>query len=116
MSKMIQIIKGNLLQFLALGLLVAALFSTGKRAAMPAIFAFLKVLWPFIVIWIIWRFVKAKITGAATRFKDQIMEAAAQQQGVGRAGSSSAATANRGPVLDMCPKCGNLLKPGHTCK
>lgn len=98
----------GLVQILALGVLVAAMFSAGKKAAVPALLAVVKFIWPFLMIWLVWRLIKGKATSAMDRFKEQMMQAVQQQQG-------ASAAQGKGEVLDLCPKCGVLLTSSHRC-
>ncbi len=115
MGSVIKFLKAHTLQFIALAVLGAAMLSAGKRAALPAIMAVFKFLWPFIVLWIIWRFIKAKVASVAAKFKEQVLEAAAQQGQAPGGFASKRAGGKGGQVLDLCPKCGVLLTAGHKC-
>ncbi|MCX6126022.1 MAG: hypothetical protein NTV34_14915 [Proteobacteria bacterium] len=115
---------GGAIQWIALVVLIAAMFSAGKRAAMPALFAVLRFMWPFLVVWLVWRFLKGKVSSVVGKFQAQVMDAANQQGGVaggfagGFAGAAQRAAASRktqGDVIDLCPKCGSLLAAGHRC-
>ena len=111
---------GGVVQWVALVVLIAAMFSAGKRAALPALFAIVRFMWPFLVIWLVWRFLKSKVSGVVGKFQSQVMDAANQQGGAGGgfAGVAQRAAASRktqGDVIDLCPKCGSLLAVGHRC-
>ena len=107
------------IQWVAFAVLLASMFSASRRAAVPAIMAIVKFLWPFIVVWLVWRLIKAKIGGAVQKFQQQVMDAA------GQGGMNSAGGAQRfraaspasggGEILDLCSNCGTLLSPGHRC-
>lgn len=120
MKRVGQFVKAGVMQWVALAILGFAMFSAGRRTAIPAVLAIFKVLWPFLVIWIIWRFLKAKITGVVGKFQDQVMQAA-QQNGASANFARPAvsrpetATGSGGEILDLCPKCGILLTTSHRC-
>ena len=111
---------GGVVQWVALVVLIAAMFSAGKRAALPALFAIVRFMWPFLVIWLVWRLFKSKVSRVVGKFQSQVMDAANQQGGAagGFAGAAQRAAASRktqGDVIDLCPKCGSLLAAGHRC-
>lgn len=109
-------LKGGAIQWVALAVLIAAMFSASKRAAIPAIMAVLKFMWPLLVAWLIWRFIKAKIMGSVQRFQQQVMDAAQQGGMASGAGAARFSGGSKGgDVLDLCSKCGTLLSPGHSC-
>ncbi len=115
MKKIMQTIKTSSPQLIALVILGCAMLSAGRRAALPAIWAILKFALPFIVLWIIWRVIKAKVSGIAKKFQDQVMAAAAaQQNGAGNRYNPNSDSKNQ--VLDLCPQCGEVLKPSHRCR
>lgn len=116
----------GIIQWIALVALVAAMFSASKSAALPAIYALLRFLWPLLLVWLIWRFFKAKVSGVVGKFQDQVMNAAGQGNmhsvggdaaaaGFGR-GTKAKASRAPGEVLDLCPKCGVLLSKDHRCR
>lgn len=109
-------VPAGLLPGLAITVLVVAMFSANKRAAAPAIIAIGKFLWPFLLVWIVWRFVKSRVTAGVQKFQQQIMEAA-QQGGMpgGVAQGRGAAASGNGQIIDLCPSCGTLLSAGHQC-
>ena len=109
-----KIVKSSSPQLIALAILGAAMLSAGRRAALPAIWAILKLALPFIVLWMIWRIIKAKVSGFAKKFQDQVMAAAAQQNGAGNRYNPNSDSKNQ--VLDLCPQCGDVLKPAHKCR
>jgi hypothetical protein len=110
----------GLLPGLAITVLVVAMFSANKRAAAPALLAIGKFLWPLLVVWIVWRFIKSRVTAGVQKFQQQIMQAA--QHGGMSGGMPGSVTQNRGAassgngqIIDLCPSCGTLLAPGHRC-
>lgn len=109
--------QGGAIQWIALTVLIVAMFSASRRAAVPAIMALLKFLWPVVVLWLLWRMIKAKITGTVQKFQQQVVDAA-QQGGMSGPGASrfrNAAGPAGGEVLDLCANCGTLLVAGHRC-
>lgn len=106
------------LQWVALAILVASVFSASKRAVVPALMGIVKVLWPFILVWVIWRLIKAKIGSTMQRFQQQVMDAASQG-GVNATGAqrfrATGPASGGGEILDLCSQCGTLLSPGHRC-
>lgn len=88
--------------YIAIGIILVALASSkgGLSALMPLVrFAL-----PFIVLVLIYRFIKGKFVAAA---KD--MAQRAQQGGMGSGG------AQEGKVIDLCPKCGKYMTGNHRC-
>lgn len=117
-NKTTGLIRGGAIQWIALAVLIAAMFSASKRAALPALLAILKFLWPLLAVWLIWRLIKAKITSSVQRFQEQVMQAAQQGGMAGnmrRPGFSGTGQPGGGEVLDLCAQCGTLLTPGHRC-
>lgn len=104
------------LQMLAMLVLIMAMFTANKRAAAPALMAIVKFIWPLLVVWLIWRFIKSRVTAGVQKFQQQIMQAA-QQNGVasGVASGRSGSAQGVGQIIDLCPKCGTLLSSGHQC-
>ena len=111
----------GIIQWIALIVLVAAMFSASKRAVLPALVAILRFAWPFFAIWLLWRFIKHKVKSAMGKFQEQVMQAA-QQPGMGGSGAFGASIRNAARkgsqenVIDLCPKCGVLLAANHECE
>lgn len=108
----------GVIQWVAFAILLASVFSASKRAAVPAVMGIVKFLWPLLVLWLVWRLIKAKISATVQRFQRQVMDAAGQG-GVSGPGAhrfrATSPAAGGGEVLDLCGKCGTLLSPGHRC-
>lgn len=89
--------------FLLAGLMLSG---NGLRALVPVA----KFIAPFLVIWVIFRLVRHKLktmaSGAVSGRLQEMMRQMAEQQQGGRSGKG---------VIDLCPKCGSYLKPGHKC-
>lgn len=111
MKKVATHVKSNFIQWTALGILVAAMFSASKGAAMPAIWALGRFVLPVVVIWLVFKLLKSKVSGAVQKFQEQMMQG--MQQG---AGQQARGPGGSGQVLDLCPKCGALQSPGHMCR
>ena len=113
------LLPSGVMQWIALAILVAAMFAASRRAAVPAIMAIGKFLWPVLIVWLIWRFVKARISGSVKKFQQQIMDAAQQGgmsgRGAARYQNATGPASAKGEVLDLCAQCGTLLVPGHRC-
>jgi len=103
-------IKTNFIQWLALGILVMAMFSASKGAALPAIWALGRFVLPVLVIWLVIKLVKSRVSGVVQKFQEQMMQG--MQQGSGAPGRVGGAG---GQVLDLCPKCGALQSASHKC-
>ena len=113
MKRIGRVIRVGALQWIAIAILGASMFSASKRAVLPALIAILRVVWPFLVVYLIWRVIKAKVSGAVQKFQEQIMQQAQTAgAGPGRVPNSK----NNQQVLDLCPKCGVMLTQGHRCK
>jgi uncharacterized membrane protein YgcG len=102
--------KQNLPQLLAMVILVAAIFTSAKRAIFPMMIGVLRVAWPFLLVWFAWRYIKGKMTGYAAKLQQELQKAASSRS-TGFAGGGGAT----GTVIDLCPKCGTLLAQGHSC-
>jgi hypothetical protein len=101
---------------LAGALLVGAL--SLSRGGLTVLAPVLRLLLPLALIYIGWRFLKRKV-GAAAR---AAMENAARQAGMDPRGPFGGGQGGRGqsgptgPVIDLCPRCGSYLAPGHKCR
>lgn len=94
--------------YVAIGIILVALASSkgGLAALMPLVrFAI-----PFLVLFLIYRFVKGKLIAAA---KD--MAQRAQQGGMGPGGMGADGGGQQGKVIDLCPKCGKYMTGNHRC-
>jgi hypothetical protein len=103
--------KRNLLQWIALVVLLLAMGSASKRALVSIFLPVFRVIWPFLVLWIGYRFVRGKIEGGIKKFQDQIMSQVNQAHQARGGGAG----AGGGQVLDLCSKCGALDSPQHKC-
>ncbi len=104
-------IKANLSQIVALTILVCAMFSASRKAMLPMVWGLGRFLLPILVIWLIYRFVRARVSAVVKKFQEQLLRGMQQgaAAGPGPGGHSG------GQVLDLCPKCGDLQNPGHRC-
>jgi ABC-type nickel/cobalt efflux system permease component RcnA len=117
MTGIIRHLKTNLIQWVALGVLVAAMLSASRAAFIPILMNISRFLVPILVIWLIYRFLKGRLETAVKRFQDQMMQNF-QNSGQGFPGGHGAGKqAGRGgqEVLDLCPKCGVLQTATHRC-
>ena len=105
-------IKANFIQIIALLILVSAMFSASKKAILPMVWGFGRFLLPFLIIWLVYRFVRARVSAAFKKFQEQLLQGMHQgaATGAGPGGRSA------GQVLDLCPKCGDLQSHGHQCR
>jgi hypothetical protein len=108
----------KMLQWAAAILLLVAMFSASKSAALPALIKIGRFLFPFILLWFVWKFLRDRVSRTMGKLKDQILDAAQQQQhargagvgvGLGKIGK------DKSEVIDLCPQCGSLLAAGHVC-
>jgi uncharacterized protein YacL len=99
-------IQRNVLQFVALGLLVAGMLTASKGAAVPALMALGRFIVPVIIVYLAFKLISKKTKGVMQRFQEQILQQAQMQRGASNQG---------GTVVDLCPTCGDVLKPGHRC-
>ncbi len=105
-------IKANFIQVLALAILVSAMFSASKKAMVPMVWGLGRFLLPIFVIWLIYRFVRARVSAAVKKFQEQMLQGMQQ----GAAAGPGPGGRSAGQVLDLCPKCGDLQNPGHRCR
>ena len=108
-GKLVSVFKGHFMQWLALGILVFAMGAASKRALVSLVVPVVKVIWPFLVIWLVYRFIRGRVAGAVKKFQEQMMANIQQQQG------QAAGARSGGQVLDLCTKCGSLDSAGHRC-
>lgn len=112
MKKVVLHFKASLGQWIALGILLAAMFSASRGAAAPALWALGRFILPVVIIWLVIKLVKSRVSSAVQKFQEQMMQ--------GMPGAPGAQTPGRtggvGQVLDLCPKCGSLMNHGHKCK
>jgi len=99
-------------QLLALGLLVGGMMlSRGGAAALVPLAKFIVPVATFVVLY---KLLKKRVMGTIGEQLKKKMEEMAQMQHPGGPGPRPAGKG--GKVLDMCPKCGSMLAPGHRCK
>lgn len=108
MNSLLNHLRGNFSQWIALGILVLAMFTASRGAALPAIWALARFVLPLLVIWLVFRLIKARVSRAVQKFQEQMMQGMNPQGG--------RAAGNGRQVLDLCPKCGSLMAPNHRCK
>lgn len=92
--------------FAAVALIGGLLVSRGGLAALQPTLKFLA---PFLILWLVWRFVKRKLLGFAGGAMRQRLETMMQQM------QQQQATRSGQGVIDLCPRCGSYLKAGHSC-
>ncbi len=113
---MIPKLKENIWSYVALSILALALLST--RGGMAALGPMLKFVIPFAVVFLLFKLAKNKLTA---KFQDVIKEQLGNR-GVDPQTIADLLKAkgqkNRDDqrVIDLCPKCGAYLAPGHRCK
>lgn len=98
-------------QFIAGGILLGGLFMS--KPGLMVLRPMLKFLAPCIAIYLIFNLVKKKVSAKVA----DVM----RQHGITPGGPGAAPGAARGApggqkVIDLCPKCGAYLAPGHRCK
>jgi hypothetical protein len=97
--------------FVALaGLLAGLLLARGGVASLMPLVRFLI---PIVIIVVVAKFASKKLRSAASDFVAKNMGQMGQAGGFGNVGAG--AGGKRQPVIDLCPKCGSYLKPGHKC-
>jgi hypothetical protein len=108
MDAIVRHIKGNFTQWIALSILVFAMFAASRGAALPALWALGRFVLPVLVIWLVFRLIKSRVSRAVQKFQEQMM------QGMNAPGARTNGAGRQ--VLDLCPKCGTLMTAGHRCK
>jgi len=116
MTALARHLKANFIQWLALVVLVSAILSASRAAFMPMVYSLGRFVLPFLVVWVIYRFVKGRLETAVKKFQDQVMQNI-QNSGQGFAGGPAPGSSGaRGQqVIDLCPKCGVLQTAAHRC-
>ena len=116
MTSIIRHLKANFIQWMALGVLVAAMLSASRAAFMPMVWSLGRFVLPIFVVWLIYRFVKGRLETAVKKFQDQMMQNI-QNSGQGFTGGPTPGyRGTKGQqVLDLCPKCGVLQTASHRC-
>jgi hypothetical protein len=110
-GRVLSFIRSHILQVVALGVLVLAMGAASKRAVIPMFVAIFRFVWPFLLLWLLYRLVKGRLSRAMKQFQEHML-ANLQNQGAtsGRVQAGKAAQ-----VLDLCPKCGALEQANHRC-
>lgn len=116
MASILRHFKANLVQWIALGVLVAAMLSASRAAFMPMLWSLGRFVLPIFVVWLIYKFVKGRLETAVKKFQDQLMQNI-QNSGQGFAGGQATGARGAGgqQVIDLCPKCGVLQTAAHRC-
>lgn len=111
----------NLIQWVVLAILFGSMFSGSRRAILPMLIGAGRFLTPFVIIWLVFKMIKSKISRAFSKLQEQMMQGV-QNGSAGNVGASFGAArqgrqeaASGGQVLDLCPKCGSLLTSHHQC-
>lgn len=112
----------NILPITAVVVLILALVFA--KGAVFALRPLLKFAIPGGIAYFAWRWVKKTFMAVAGKTIKQKLEDAVRGSMGGPMGggpppgsqqSARQAPADTGPVIDLCPKCGTYLKPGHRC-
>jgi hypothetical protein len=109
MQKIINHLKANIVQWLALVVLLSSMGVASRAAVVPVLGALGRFVLPFIVLWIIFKVIKNRLNAAVKRFQDQMFQTIQNNGAVARGGQGS------GQVIDLCPKCGSLKDIAHSC-
>lgn len=114
MKAIIQHLRSNIIQWAAFSVLVASMLAASRSTFIPMAMGLGRVVMPFLIIWLVYRIVKKKVSSAVAKFQDQLMQNV-QNAGQGYA-AQGAGGKTKNQVLDLCPKCGSLDSPSHRCK
>lgn len=114
MRTIIRHLRSNIIQWAALSVLVASMLAASRSTFIPMAMSLGRVVVPFLVVWLIYRIIKKRVSSAVTKFQDQLMQNI-QNAGQGYA-AQGAGGKTKTQVLDLCTKCGSLDSPGHRCK
>ena len=89
----------------AAGLLIGGLaLSRGGAGALVPLVRFLV---PLLALWLVFRFLRQRVGASmATALRSRFEAAMRQQQ----------ERQSKGPVIDLCPRCGSAVAPGHRCR
>lgn len=106
-------------QIFAAGLLIFGLLMV--KGGLAALGPFMKFAVPVAVAAYAFKFVKQKVMASAGHAIRKKFEDALRQGMQGPQGPQGSTTAGARPrrddkVIDLCPKCGSYLAPGHRCK
>lgn len=111
----------NYIQWVVVILLVGSMFSGSRRAILPMLAGAARFLSPFIIVWLVFKLIKNRITRAFAKLQEQLMQGVQKGSAVNmganfggiRPGQNG--SGGGGEVLDLCPKCGSLLAGHHQC-
>ena len=97
---------------LALVFILGALLES--RGGLMALVPVIRFLFPVLVLILLFRLIKGRLSAA---FGEQLRKATEQQRETMRQqmGGGAGPGGHDGNVIDLCPKCGSYLKPGHRC-
>ena len=109
MQKIMSHLKANIVQWLALVVLLTSMGAASRSALIPVLGALGRFVLPFIVVWVIFKVIKNRLNTAVKRFQDQMLQTI-QNGGAGARGGVGS-----GQVLDLCPRCGSLKDGAHSC-
>jgi len=109
MQKIMSHLKANIVQWLALVVLLTSMGAASRSALIPVLGALGRFALPFIVVWVIFKVIKTRLNAAVKRFQDQMLQTI-QNGGAGARGGQGA-----GQILDLCPRCGSLKDVAHSC-
>ena len=109
MQKITNHFKANIVQWLALVVLLSSMGAASRAAVVPVLGALGRFALPFIVVWVIFKVIKNRMNAAVKRFQDQMFQTIQNNGAVARGGQGS------GQVIDLCPTCGSLKDVSHMC-
>ena len=116
MAALIRHFKANFIQWIAIAVLVSAMFSASRAAFVPMVWGLGRFVLPILVLWLIYRFVKGRLETAVKKFQDQLMQNIQSSSQGFPGGQPPGARGSRGQqVIDLCPKCGVLQTATHRC-
>ena len=123
-------VQGNLISLIAFAILAASMLSASRGAILPMLVRFGRFIFPFVVIWLVYRLIRARVSRAVKVFQEQMFQniqngmnpnvrpdarGASTAGSWGGSGGAFAGAKNTGEVLDLCPKCGSLQTSTHHC-
>ncbi len=95
--------------WIALGIILVALASS--KGGLSALMPLLRFALPFIVLVLIYRFIKGKVISSMKDMQERV-----QQDGPMRGpGMGQGSSTQQGKVIDLCPKCGKYMTGNHRC-
>lgn len=106
-------LSSNKWSIVALVILVGSLLlSRGGLAMLASLWRFIL---PVMVVYLVFKWGKKKFLSAAQEALKKQMEAQGMSWPGGPQGGPFS-TASQGRTIDLCPKCGSYLAPGHQCR